>query len=618
MTAQVWRRSGKSADRGQRSLLTAALLAVVISVSQPVRAQPAASGLQVSLALADAEGTLVEQAPVGSAFRLNLRFSDPLGAPATGLAPTAWLRRPGPGRPVCQEAARAFRVTGRISSDDVRLAGLFVLALDEEARLAVIDPSRPASRGTIAALVPLGDTPGALVVHDGLGAAFASRPSRGDVVRVLLPSGRPVVLAQGLGRPVALLSAPGGRLWVGDDAGGRAFLLAQDGKVVATTALVAGPVRLVAAGPARLAAVGADGAAHLLDRATGRPVAAFPAGSANGALVATADALVAADPAGQLVRRWADRPNLAEPLDVPGQVNQLAVGADGRWLVASTEDAASGSGVSVLDLTRGRRVHSFAAPEPVDEAVVAGAAVFLTWRSRPVVTVVDLAALVGAGARGEAAVRDVRLLEDATAVPPIRTEPMMTALDPLPAVAVVRPGSRAMATVMAGGGLSSAPMSVVPLKGGLPRQLAAFARSLVETAPGVFEVSAQLPRGGAWELVATTGTGGTTACLPVPAEAEIELPAQPRLIVQLEAIAGEGAAVRTTDLVARVESAPLGPSLRLLLAALDGGWSRVIDARAEAGGRYRARVAWPWTGSFSVAIAGPARGTAPTLVQVAP
>jgi hypothetical protein len=237
----------------------------------------------------------------------------------------------------------------------------------------------------------------------------------------------------------------------------------------------------------------------VLDRATGRTVAAFLAGSATGALVATADALIAADPAGRLVRRWVDRPQAAEPFEVPGQVRSLAVGADGRWLVAATEDAASGPGVSVFDLARGLRVHGFASPESVDEAVVAGHAVFLTWRSRPVVTVVDLAALGADGAGGgDAAVRDVRLLEDDAAVPDAaRTGPMMTALDLSPAVAVVRPGSRAMATVMAGGGLSSSPMSVVPLKGDPPRWLAAYACSLTETAPGVFEASAQLPYGGA-------------------------------------------------------------------------------------------------------------------------
>jgi len=323
-----------------------------------------------------------------------------------------------------------------------------------------------------------------------------------------------------------------------------------------------------------------------------------------------------------LARRWADAPDTAEALDVPGRVGGLAVGADGRWLVASSETGAGGSGpeVSVLDLARGRRVHGFAAPEPVDEMAVAGHAVFLTWRSRPVVTVIDLAALGAGGANGgDAAVRDVRLVEDPGAERAVRSGPMVTALAPLPAVAVVRPGSRAMATVMAGGGLSSAPMSVVPLKGDPPRRIAAYARSLVEAAPGVFEASAQLPRGGEWELVATTGVAGTTACLPVPAEAEAEPDApRPGLDVRLEAVAGEAAGARTTDLVARVAPAPDRPSVRLVLAALDGGWARVVDARAAADGGFRARVTWPWPGAFSVAVAGPAGGAAPAVVRVAP
>lgn len=200
---------------------------------------------------------------------------------------------------------------------------------------------------------------------------------------------------------------------------------------------------------------------------------------------------------------------------------------------------------------------------------------------------------------------------------------MVVPLDPLPVVAVVRPGSRAMATVMAGGGLSSAPMSVVPLKGDPPRRLAAFARSLVETAPGVFEVAAHLPRGGEWELVATTGTGGTTACVPVRADPEAEPAARPSLAVELEAAeleaaAGEGEGARATDLVARVEPAPDRASVRLVLAALDGGWARVVEAHAGADGRYRARVMWPWPGGYSVALADPAPAAAPAVVRVAP
>ena len=197
---------------------------------------------------------------------------------------------------------------------------------------------------------------------------------------------------------------------------------------------------------------------------------------------------------------------------------------------------------------------------------------------------------------------------------------MVAALDPLPAVAVVRPGSRAMATVMAGGGLSSAPMSVVPLKGDPPRQIAAFARSLAETAPGVFEASAQLPRGGEWELVATTGVSGTTACLPVPTDAAAEPdPPQPGLDVRLEAVAGEGAQGRTTDLVARLApAAPARPSVRLVLAALDGGWARVVAAHATADGAFRARVTWPWPGSYSVVVASLPEGAAPAVVRVAP
>jgi hypothetical protein len=73
-----------------------------------------------------------------------------------------------------------------------------------------------------------------------------------------------------------------------------------------------------------------------------------------------------------------------------------------------------------------------------------------------------------------------------------------------------------------------------------------------------------------------------------------------------------------TDLVAHVVSAPVRPSIRLVLAALDGGWARMVDARADTDGRYRSHVEWPWAGGFSVAVVGPPHGTRPAVVQVAP
>lgn len=534
------------------------------------------AGLAVTAQLAGLDGGDLAEAPVGVPFRIRLDFRDPGGPARAVTGPVAWLRPLGPTASTCQDSARAARVTGRLSGDDVPLAGLSLVTLDAQNRVAIVDPHRPASARIVAGIVPMEGRPGGFAVHPERGELVYGRPDRGDVVTVPLPFGRPAILAAGLAGPRALLPAPAGRLWLAEDDHVR--LLDRGGATLLALPL-AGP-DLHGAGPGRLLAAGRDGAGLMLDRGTGAVVARFAPGSLAGIAAATPDSVLTIRDGG-LVRLYADSPGRPDALDVPGM--PLAIRADeaGRWAVvlsrreveARARDGEAGAfELSVLDLGLGRRIHGFAAPEPFDEAVILGNTVFLTWPTRPVVTVIDLAALRS----GDAASRDVRLGgPEGPGLP--RRGPMMAPLAPLPAVAVMRPGGRLLHVVLAGGGLSSAPAQVIALKGDPPVALAAFPRSLVPRGEGAFEATAQLPRGGAWELVTTTGTGGTTACLPIPVEATPPPPPVPRL--EAEVGAGEAG---TVILAIRLKDWPAARppgALPLRLTALDG--SDVRDVAAD-------------------------------------
>ncbi len=589
------------------ALTRAVALGAWLALAAGAGAEPAArapeatrsDGLSVSLALTDLDGQAIDRIATAESFRITLRFSEPSGGgPPRDLNPVAWLRRVGAGRPACQDAARALRVTGRPSPDDVPLAGLSVVTLDDGNRLASIDPHRPASARIVSGLVALDEAPGALAVQPDLGLALFSRPSQGDVMAMPLPAGRPRVWAAGLGRPGAIVAGTGGRAWVGDD-GGRALLLDAAGRVVVSHPLEPGRVRFMVGGPTL--AVAGGGAVRKFDRATGTPLATYPLASDETAVAATPDALLTIA-GGRLTRRFDDAPEAAGRLDLPGHVLAAAVDPAGRWALAAARDASGRHAIHVLDLARARRVYGAEAPESFDEAVIVGQAAFLTWRSRPVVTVIDLAALASGP---DAAVRDVRLAEwPGNAAQAVRTGPMIVSLAPLTAVAVVRPGGRTLHTVTGGGGLSSAAMSAISLKGAPPVALALHPRSLVRNAAGdVFEGIARLPRGGTWEVAVTTGIGGTTACLPLPTDPEPEPAPAPRLAAAFEP--GGSATRLAVWLEHWPADRPLPARLPLRIVALDGSSVRLAEAaRPAPDGPFRADLPSAAAGSYVVSLGG--------------
>lgn len=524
------------------------------------------SGLSVSLELADLDGRPLAQAPIDTPFRMHIGFSGPA---ERNLAPTAWLRRAGEGAATCQDSARAVRVTGRLGAEDVPLAGLAVVTIDRANRVAIVDPARPASSRIVAGIVDLGESPGDSVVHAERGELLVSRANQSDVLALPLPWGKPRTLASGLARPTTLLPAQAGRLWLATR--DRVLLLDRSGANLHAENVPDG-ARLLDAGPARVLIAGPNGEGRLLDRATGATRATFPAGSIGAVAAATRDAILTTH-ADRLVRLFGDSPDRPEILDVPGPITAIRTDAAGRWAIAASRDADDGHQLHLVDLVTGRRAFGFAAPEPFDEAVLTESAVFLTWPSRPLVTVIDLAAL---GRGGDAAIRDVRLNAAAEPGGATRSGAMMVSLAPLSAVAVMRPGGRTLHMVLAGGGLTSAPVQAIELKGDAPVAIAAYPRSLVAMGDGRFEATARLPRGGRWELVATTGIGGTTACLPVATTPVPEPPPEPALIATILAREADGASLSVS---LRDWPGPLPRhGLRLRLAALDGSDVVEVDA----------------------------------------
>jgi hypothetical protein len=583
------------------------VLGALLASSASARAEDV-SRYKVHVVVTDAAGGTLERLKPDEAFRIRIRFTDAqTDEAARGLRPSAWLRRVTPGKPVCTEAARAVRATGRLPSDDIALAGAWLLALGEDDRLAILDPRLSSAKTNLVALAPLGERPAAVVALDH-GTAAASRPAHGDVLAIDLPSGRTGVLASGLGRPGALLAASAGKLWVADDASGRLVLLDRSGRTIATADVGPGPLRVTPAGPGRLIAIAQDSAAAVLERDTGALVTRFTAGAIAGPAVATADGIVSAPPdEAALAVRYFDDPTAARrvPLDRPATGLALAPG-ERRVLAWS----GPGRTLDVVDIADLKRLRGFESPDEVEQVGFAGQTAFIVYRTKPAVTVLDL----GTVTAKEAVIRDVHL----AALPgqaASSQRPVVASLAPQPSVLVSLPGSRALFEVAAGGGLATAPMTVIALRTATPVALVIADRSLSEVAPGQFEAAVKVPLGGTWEVVATTGVGGTTACATLHAEGDGPEPAMPRLVVEAERPVRAGERVELRVTIPRLGEA--GDRISLAAASLDGGWRRVLSAKRGPSGEYRWEAVFPWTGPYPVSVLG-RRDIAPTVIEVLP
>jgi hypothetical protein len=547
-------------------------------------------GLEVRTDFRDLDGRKLARIEAGKPFRLSAQFLETArSVPTAGLVPSGWLRKARKGQARCGEAARAFRATGRLSSSDIPLSGMSILSLGEDNSLAVIDPQTSLASSNIAALHRLGARPGSVLVHDGRGEVLVSLPDKGELVAIEAPMGKARRLAAGLARPTSLLDAPGGRVWVGDGNGGGALLLDADGRVARSVPVGGGAVVLRPVDEARALLIASDGSAALVARWSGDVQGQLRGGTIRLPAIATPDSILSAGADGGVVIRDLDALWQVRPIATRGRAGGMVADRKGRWAAIW-----SGSNLDLVDLARGQVVRGLTADEPVHEAVFASGSLFITYVTRPVVTVVDLGTLDLAG---DTAIRDIRLAEGPGRPNP--TESRLVSLEPASAVATIRPGSSTLFTVMGGGGVM-APMSAVAIRSSLPVAIAVQRRGMIEAEPGRYESVARLPSGGGWELVLTTGVGGTTACVPLQVAG-----VDPSGVVEpaLSLITGRAAAGREQEVRLRLEGLErLASGATALVADLEGGWLRSVPVELESGRIYRLEVTLPSPGRYSIAV----------------
>jgi len=316
----------------QRNLCGWALLASALWAQTPP-----AKAIHEGVAIEFDSAATQPAPPPGSRsdVRLRLRVSDTAsGIPLPGLRPAAWLDLRRPGRTTdatgCSKKVASFLGGGLLSVPSVDLNAWYVLAMNENATISVVNPRFGFGGSQLLALVIL-DSPGedwALTANQQ--RLFVSMPASGSVAVVDTVSWKVTVRLTVPGRPRRLAVQPGDKyLWVTSDKEAVAFdreTLQLAGRIP----LGDGPHEIAFSSDGRSAFVinGDSQTVTVIDTASRRKIADVPLGARPSSLassplsrlvyVAHEGGIAALNTAGEIVARMPAEPGIRQLRAAPG------------------------------------------------------------------------------------------------------------------------------------------------------------------------------------------------------------------------------------------------------------------------------------------------------------
>lgn len=602
------------AGRAGAAFAALALLFVAAAPAAATKGDPAyrkvlsREGIEVELTidpLAEGDASLTE----GDGVRVRFEVTDTnTGQPMPSLYPAGWMdllvdREPS-GEESCKTLVGSFIGGGFLSRAELDLNVYYVLALNQDPTISVVDPLFGFGGSKLLTTVEL-PSPGAdWALTDGGDRLFVTLPESDRVAIVESASWKVVTTAVTGPNPYRIAAQPDEQyLWVGwsegegeKARGGVTVLSATAMKAVAEIETGAGPQELAFSDDSRFAYVANRGAGTVtvIDVAELQPVATVATGPqpVSVAWSPLARAAFVSDPAaGTVTVIDGDDHRVAARIDVAPGVGRISISPDGRLGFVPVP---SGDSVYVIDTATRRVVHDAQVePGPVEIAFTAELA-YVSHQGSDTVLMIPL------GAVGQ----------EGTPVPVIdfpggNNPPALTPA-PSPAAGMVQaPGATAMlvanpldqAIYYYKEGMA-APMGHFKNYGRTPRAVLVVDRSLRETEPGVYQTTARLRRPGEYELAFFLDSPRIVHCFPLEVEADPVLSAKRAGRPAFARPARRSGSVEvgeTAELVFRVadsESSQPVPGLtdvQVMTMATGSNWHRRLSAEEIAPGVYRAR-----------------------------
>jgi YVTN family beta-propeller protein len=543
----------------------------------------------------------------GKPAAVRFEVTDQGGLPLTGLRPAVWMDlRKTPEAPdgkLCEKTIQSYLQPSLGEQALVDLSRYYLLALNDEPSISVLDPVRSFSTSKLLTLVLL-PAPGEdwALSRDGT-RLFVSMPSVDQVAVISTTTWKVQANLDAGPDPLRVALQPDGRyLWIDDGGGDRATVTVLDTaelKVVARIATGQGPHEFAFTPDDRFAAISNRNAGSVSivdvrslskerDVATGQaPVGvvysplshSFYAAHAGGSIVAI-DAKTHT-----VTSRLAAKPGLSALRAAPG----------GRWLFAvnRAEDA-----VHIVDASRNRSSYTVQVGKSPDQVSFTEGNAYVRSLESDQVSVIALGQL---GKGKEPALSEIPAgqLFPARAGKTSRAAAIVAAPEP-GAAFIANPSDQLIYYYMEG---MAAPMGSLSNYRRAPKAVLVSDRGLRETSPGVYAATVPIPASGTFDVSFLLDSPRVAHCFEAKVSADPEADAR-RLT---------GTAI--VPLFAHGKS-PLGSPLRLRFRATD---PRTGKARADlqdlqvvtaAPGRWqdRQRARPLEDGTYEVTVRPPERG----------
>lgn len=577
-----------------------------------------AEGMKISLAIEPLAGH-DDGAPLreGEPARVQLRFTDATtGSPLVGLQPGGWMDRLPPGADdgveACKRKVQGFLGGSLLSQPEVDLNVFYVLGLNGDGSITVVDPLFSYGGSQLLAIVELG-APGEdwVASRDG-GRIFVAVPRLGRVSVIETATWKVSHEIAVGGLPSRLALQPDGRyLWVGDSSDSPAAGVAV---IDTETLAVAGRVP-TGEGYHDLAFDAADryafvsnfrsGTLSVIEIAGLQKMVDLPVAPGPSSIDASAFAGVVyvASTSGAVTVVDANRPRVLTVIPAEPGLGQLRFAPGGRLALAVNPEK---DVVHVLDAAQHRIVQTFDSEKGPDQVTFSSELAYLRHRDDATVLMVPL---LGLGQEG-AAVPVVDF--------PGGQRAFAAAAAPTPAPSIVQAvGENAMLVANPGDEMiyfykegMAAPMGSFRNYNRAARAVMVVDRSLRETSPGLYETDIQLRRAGEYDLAFFLDTPRLVHCFrfAVAVDAAQEAQRQAAVAGRVEYLgapqvvkAGEPLTLRFR-LHGGASSAPAASAVRTLAFLVPGVWQQRQAARSEGEGTYAIDLTPPRPGLYQVQV----------------
>jgi DNA-binding beta-propeller fold protein YncE len=543
-------------------------------------------------------------------FKINDKASK---TPLSGVKPSVWLTQRGEGetdQKECREKVQSFLQGSLRSRPDVDLNAYYLLALNEEANISVIDPLLGFGSSKLLTLVMLKSAGEDWAQKSNEGKLFVSMPVANQVAVVDTRTWKVLANLDTGMKPTRVRLQPDERyLWVGNDAGDQSGVTVIDTttlKVVGQLATGKGHHEFDFSSDSRFAFITnqEDGTLSVIDiqklekvrdLKTGAPATSVASSALGNALYVVNEA------EGSIAVVDTRTQQIASRIQTKAGIKTLRIAPGGRWgfVPNPTENV-----VYVFDASTNRLAHTISVDKGPDQIAFTDTFAYVRSSGSTEVSMIRLSTMSGQP-------DVVKFLggQIAPADAPVSAS-VADVIVPAPegnSVLVANPADRVIYYYSEG---MAAPMGSFQNYRRNPRAVMVIDRSLREISSGVYATTTKLPKSGVYDVAFLLDSPRITHCFSAEAKPNPDVRREKQVALRLEYLnkdkkpaVGENYKLRFKlfDNATSKAKSDL-KDVRVLTVLAPGIWQKRDFARSLGDGVYELDIRVPQTGVYLVFV----------------